>query len=80
VIGLGVLVGKLVETEGVRAEVIGLAMVGFGAAMLLYSVLRYERILALLDAGQFAAARVGPLILAAIGMAVAIGGALLLIF
>lgn len=80
VIGLGVLVAKLVTTDGVLAEVIGVAMVGFGAAMLVYSVFRYERVTNLLDNGLFAAARVGPLILAAIGLAVAIGALILLIF
>ena len=34
VIGLGVLLGKLVETDGLQAELLGLTMVAFGAAML----------------------------------------------
>jgi len=52
VIGLGVLLGTLVETEGPRAEIIGLAMVGFGAAMLLYSMVRFEQVTTLLNAGK----------------------------
>ena len=79
VVGLGVLLGKLVETEGLAAEIIGLAMVAFGAAMLVYSVARYERVTSLLNVQQFAAARVGPLLLAALGLAVAIGSAILLL-
>ncbi len=79
VVGLGVLLGKLVETEGLAAEIIGLAMVAFGAAMLVYSVARYERVTSLLDVHQFAAARLGPLLLAVLGMAVAIGSAILLL-
>jgi putative membrane protein len=79
VIGLGVLLGKLVDTEGLVAEIIGLAMVVFGATMLVYSVLRYQRVTALLDVQQFIAARWGPVVLAVLGMSVAIGSAVLLI-
>jgi putative membrane protein len=79
VIGLGVLLGKLVQTEGLSAEIIGLAMVAFGAAMLAYSVVRFERVASLLNVQQFAAARWGPLLLAGLGMAVAVGAAVLLL-
>lgn len=79
VVGLGVLIGKLVETEGLRAEIIGLAMVAFGGAMLAYSVVRFERVTALLNMNRFAVARWGPLLLAALGMAVAVGSAVLLL-
>ncbi len=78
VIGLGVLVGKLIETDGLAAEVIGIAMVGFGAAMLIYSIGRYERTLALLNKGLFSTARWGPIILAALGLFVAVGSLVLL--
>ncbi len=79
VIGLGVLVGKLIETDGLAAELIGIAMVGFGAAMLIYSISRYERTLALLNKGLFAAARWGPITLAALGLFVAVGALILLL-
>jgi putative membrane protein len=79
VIGLGVLLGKLIQTEGLSAEIIGLAMVAFGAAMLAYSVVRFERVASLLNVQQFAAARWGPLLLAGLGMAVAVGAAVLLL-
>ncbi|HKZ29983.1 MAG TPA: DUF202 domain-containing protein [Acidimicrobiia bacterium] len=79
VIGLGVLLGTLVETEGPRAEIIGLAMVGFGAAMLLYSMVRFEQVTTLLNAGKFAAARWGPLALAVLGLVVAVGSLILLL-
>lgn len=79
VIGLGVLLGKLVETEGLAAEIIGLAMVGFGAAMLVYSVARFERVTSRLVEGKFPVARLGPLFLAALGIAVAIGAVILLL-
>jgi putative membrane protein len=79
VIGLGVLLGKLVETDGLLAEFIGLAMVGFGAAMLIYSVIRFERVTAMLAVGKFPVARWGPLVLAALGIAVALGAIVLLL-
>lgn len=79
VIGLGVLLGKLVETDGLLAEIIGLAMVAFGAAMLVYSVTRFERLTKLLNAGQFLTASWGPLLLAGLGMVIAIGSAILLL-
>ena len=79
VIGLGVLVGKLIETDGLVAEVIGIAMVGFGAAMLIYSISRYERTITLLNEGQFSAARWGPIVLAALGLFIAVGALILLL-
>lgn len=79
VIGLGVLLGKLVETDGLFAEVIGLAMVAFGALMLLYSVVRFEQVTTLLDADKFAAARWGPISLAVLGLVVAVGSVILLL-
>jgi putative membrane protein len=79
VIGLGVVVGKLVETDGVFAELIGLGMVSFGAAMLVYSVVRFEHVTRLLGEGRFVAARLGPLLVAALGLVVAIGSVVLLV-
>ncbi len=79
VIGLGVLLGKLVETDGLVAEFIGLAMVAFGAAMLVYSVIRFEQVTRMLSLGRFPVARWGPLVLAALGIAVAAGAILLLV-
>lgn len=79
VIGLGVLLGKLVETDGLLAEFIGLAMVGFGAAMLIYSVIRFEQVTAKLAVGKFPIARWGPLSLAMLGVAVAICAIILLL-
>jgi putative membrane protein len=79
VIGLGVLLGKLVETDGLLAEIIGLSMVGFGASMLVYSVIRFERVTTLIGAGRFSPARWGPVILAGLGIAVAAGATILLV-
>lgn len=79
VIGLGVVVGKLVETDGVFAEVIGLSLVAFGAAMLIYSVIRFERLTTLLEERMFLAARWGPVALASLGILVAISAVVLLL-
>jgi putative membrane protein len=79
VIGLGVLLGKLVETDGLLAEIIGLAMVGFGAAMLVYSVVRFEHVTSMLAEGKFPVGRLGPLLLASLGMAIAVGAVILLL-
>ena len=54
-------------------------MVGFGAVMLVYSVIRFEHITTLLDDDKFAAARWGPIVLAALGLAVALGSLIVLI-
>ena len=79
VVGLGILLGKLVDTDGLLAEIMGLAMVGFGAGMLVYSVIRFERVTTLIAAGRFSPARWGPVVLAALGIAVAAGAAVLLL-
>ena len=79
VIGLGVAVGKLVETDGVLAEIIGLALVAFGARMLIYSVIRFERLTTLLEERMFLSARWGPVVLASLGILVAISAVVLLL-
>ena len=79
VVGLGVLVGKLVETDGVVAEILGLLMIAFGAGMLIYGITRVERVTALLDEHKFASARRGPFVLAALGIIISVGAAVLLL-
>ena len=79
VIGLGVLLGKLVETDGLQAELLGLTMVAFGAAMLVYSVRRYEQVARSLSVNTFVPARWGPIVLAALGALVAIGSMFMLL-
>ena len=68
IIGLGVLVEKLVELQGVAAEVAGLAMVGMGAASLIYATVRYERVRKQLEEGMFQTASIGPLVITALGL------------
>lgn len=79
VIGLGVLLGKLVETDGLPAEIIGLIMVGLGSAMLVYSVIRFRSVTALLDEDRFAAARTGPILVGALCLAIAVASAIFLL-
>lgn len=79
VVGLGVLVGKLIESSGVVAEILGLLMIAFGAGMLIYGITRFERVTNLLDEQKFASARRGPLVLAALGVLIAVGAAILLL-
>lgn len=79
VVGLGVLVGKLIETDGVVAEVLGLAMIAFGAGMLIYGITRFERVTALLNSQKFAPASRGPLVLASLGIIISLGAAVLLL-
>ncbi len=73
IIGLGVLTARLVETEGVFAEVVGLLLVALGALMELYAVVRFRRLSAALDRGEFQPAFWGPVVVgvAAIGVTIA---------
>lgn len=79
VIGFGIVIGKLVETDEFVVDVTGLGLIGLGAAMLVYAVLRFERVASLLGEGRFAPARVGPLFLAVLGLVIAIGSVFLLL-
>ncbi len=73
-IGLGVIVAKLVETEGLVAEFVGTSMIVLGGGMVVYAIARYEKVTALLDDERFQAASWGPLILAALTIVAAVGG------
>ncbi|MDF1597381.1 MAG: DUF202 domain-containing protein [Acidimicrobiia bacterium] len=68
IIGLGVLVGKLVEAQGVEAEIAGLTMVGVGAASLIYATIRYERVRVQLEEGMFQTASTGPIVITALAL------------
>lgn len=77
-IGLGVLVAKFVEPDA-TSWIGGLLLIGFGAAMLIYSVVRYERISSLLDEGQYHSARIGPGVLGGAGLLIVIASVVLVI-
>ena len=64
---------------GVVAEILGLLMIAFGAGMLIYGITRFERVTALLDEHKFASARRGPFVLAALGIIISVGAAVLLL-
>lgn len=68
-IGLGVLVAKLVDDE-TTTRVGGLLLIGLGAAMPIYGVVRYERLAGMLDQGHYQSARVGPAVLGGVGLLV----------
>lgn len=78
-VGLGVLLAKLVESDGLVAEVAGLVMIAFGAGSLVYGAFRYDRVRRLLDRGWYATASVGPLIVAAVSLIVVIAAVLLVL-
>lgn len=79
VIGLGVVVAKLVSSDGLTAEVIGLALIGFGAVMLVYAIYRFQRVTMLLRRGAFESAYWGPILVAVVGLAVTAGAIVLVI-
>lgn len=72
-IGLGVLLAKLVQTQGKAAEVAGLALVAFGSVFLLYSLARYRRVATQLEQGKFPVAKRGPLWLGVAALVIAVG-------
>lgn len=78
VVGLGVVVEKLVETEGAAGQIAGLTLIGFGALTLIYGLQRYRRITAGLLAGRFPIARVGPWVIALGALLVALVAAIFL--
>lgn len=78
-IGLGVLVAKLVQTEGSGADWAGLALVVFGGVVLLYSLGRYQRVVSHLEQGSFPISKRGPMALGLLAIGVAIGAVVFLL-
>jgi len=79
VIGLGVLTGRLLETDGVFAEVVGLLLVALGASMQLYAVVRFRRLSAALDRGEFQPAFWGPVVVGVTAIGVTLGAVAVLL-
>jgi putative membrane protein len=77
-IGLGVLVEKLIVEKRAAAHAAGWALVAFGAAMLVYAIVRYWRITTLLRAGKFPIATWGPLVLGGAALILAVAAAIVL--
>ncbi|MFW5921172.1 MAG: YidH family protein [Polyangiales bacterium] len=78
-IGLGVLLAKLVQTEAPAAQWAGLALVLFGGIVLLYSLGRYQRVVSHLEKGSFPIAKRGPMALGILAIGVAIGAVVFLL-
>jgi putative membrane protein len=79
VVGLGVVTGKLLETEGVIAEVIGLALVALGALMLGYALARFRKLTVALESGEFQPAFWGPLVVSTVAIGVTVGAVVVLL-
>jgi putative membrane protein len=79
-IGLGVVVAKLVEGKELLVEVTGFALVIYGAIVLIYAIVRYERVAGLLQRGEFRVAKQGPWILGLVALLVALGAVIVLMF
>ena len=71
--GLGVILEKLVTTAGTTATVASIALVGYGAIVLIYSLYRYEQVGSRLRIGKFPVARRGPFLLGLLGLIVMVG-------
>jgi putative membrane protein len=80
VIGLGVIIGKFVESDGLVAEIIGLAFIGFGALMLVYAVVRFHRLSQIMEEGRYEVSYTGPTLVAAVSLIVAFGAVALVVF
>lgn len=78
-IGLGVLLAKLMQTEGPAAQWAGLALVVFGGGVLVYSLGRYQRVVSHLEKGSFPISKRGPLTVGIIAIGVAIGAVVFLL-
>ena len=78
-VGLGVLVAELVKTEGVKAEVAGLALIALGAGTAASSTGRYLRLARHLDEGSYESSTVGPILVGIFTLVVAVAGLVLVL-
>jgi putative membrane protein len=76
--GLGVLVAKFPE-QTTGSQVGGLSLIGIGGAMLIYGVIRFERLANFIDRGQYQPARWGPAVLGGLTLLIAIGAIALVV-
>ena len=79
-IGLGVVIAKLLESTALLVEITGFALVVYGAIVLLYAIIRYERVAGLLQRGEFRVAKRGPWILGVVALLIAVGAFFVLVF
>lgn len=59
-IGFGLILAELVDTQGIRAEVLGLALIVLGAIGAIASTARFLRVTRQLDAGEYQSSTIGP--------------------
>ncbi|HVI01840.1 MAG TPA: DUF202 domain-containing protein [Enhygromyxa sp.] len=79
-IGLGVVIAKLVESTALLVELTGFMLVTYGAIVLIYAIVRYERVARLLQRGEFRVAKRGPWLLGVVALLVALGAVVVLVF
>ncbi len=78
-IGGGVLLAKLVDTDGSLAEVVGLLLIVAGIVAAAYSLSRYRLLRSLIDKGEYHTARWGPVTVALLTLAASVGATILVL-
>lgn len=79
VMGLGVIVDRFVEATGVAAEIVGLSLVALGALMVIYAVVRFEKVGALLAEGHYRTSLLGTLLVGVAGLVTCVGAIVLIL-
>ena len=73
IMGFGVLLEKLTESQGWIATLEAVVLVSYGALILVYSIYRYKVINERLREGRFPVAKQGPFLIALLAILVMIG-------
>ena len=76
-IGFGLILAELVDVEGIRAEVLGLALITLGSIGAIASTARYLRVTRQLDAGQYQSSTIGPV---TVGVTIVLVAVLVIVF
>ena len=79
IIGLGVIVGRFLESTGPTAEVVGLGLVALGAVMVAYAVVRFRRVSTLLSQGRYQTSALGPLLISLVTAVACVGSVILIL-
>ncbi len=79
IMGLGVLLEKLVETQGTMATAASIVLVVYGALILVYSLYRYAYVGKRLREGRFPIARQGPFLIGILALLVMVGAIFLVL-
>jgi len=78
-VGLGILIAELVESEGTKAELVGLGLIVVGAISALSATTRYLRLARHLDEGLYETSTFGPIFVGLVTMIVAILGVIFIL-